>query len=589
VFEALSINSQEALEDTLCKFSLDLYKIVLIQFLEYSVLKSVPQPLWQFRLEMNENGSSTESSITLEWRRRTSNGAEENEDLNGVILWVETTQAIEKLVSFIKDNILLKQPHLCQIMGNFLFRGSASSSYYLPELKKHVLKDDIWKGPLISHLLNMFYHICIPDKHFKLKEISSELQQASSKFEKFLKEVGFIQEIDDSKMPFSKYFQQIDQMFAQKRITNILTRGRDILLKEDYHTIIEVGTLKQQRTSNTKLTTSKGISIYPDDIDPDSIGKAPFVFDFEKCSISNVSNMLMKLCHETLNEAVSSQCPPSTAPMLYRTSRDLLDLYRALIPAVHGSSISTIPRTAAVCHNDCVYFAHNCLTLAFEYKQKFKASNCTKSFLNVCTFVDFVPLFREMGDRTLVDMIEHQKSQLLQLIQERVFALKDALRANEAVMEWTEAEHAIRAAHYHLQKLSQAWKSILSQQVFGSSIGILIDTLLSLVLDQILHATDISEPATHFVSSLFSHVERCSEFFHHPQPQQAKKFCSQWERFYAVGKFVDMSLLDINLALSEGFFRSITSQELSKLITAVFDDSEKRRNIIRALSAEKAY
>merc|ERR1719232_2560602 len=147
-------------------------------------------------------------------------------------------------------------------------------------------------------------------------------------------------------------------------------------------------------------------------------------------------------------------------------------------------------------------------------------------------------------------------------------------------MEWTEAEKAIRAAQYHLHHLSQCWEPVLCTDVYSRSMGSLVDTLISLVLDQVLQANDISEPATHFVSSLFRDIQRSSEFFREPYEQEARRYCHEWERFFAVGKFVDMSLSDINLALSEGIFRSITSQELSKLITAAFDDSAKRRNIL---------
>jgi hypothetical protein len=46
--------------------------------------------------------------------------------------------------------------------------------------------------------------------------------------------------------------------------------------------------------------------------------------------------------------------------------------------------------------------------------------------------------------------------------------------------------------------------------------------------------------------------------------------------------------LDINAGLGDGTFKSVTGQELSKLIVAAFDDSQKRADTLRLLSvAEK--
>ncbi len=66
----------------------------------------------------------------------------------------------------------------------------------------------------------------------------------------------------------------------------------------------------------------------------------------------------------------------------------------------------------------------------------------------------------------------------------------------------------------------------------------------------------------------------------------ASKNCKLWDRFIAVGKFVDMSLADINVGLSEGVFKSVTGSELSQLILAAFDHSDKRAKLLHALASE---
>ena len=194
-------------------------------------------------------------------------------------------------------------------------------------------------------------------------------------------------------------------------------------------------------------------------------------------------------------------CAPSASeallpPQFYRTARGLLDLYRAIVPSVYGGEIETVPRTAAVLHNDCVFFAHECLTLGLEYKERFSADTTCANvprLRQLCTFVDLVPPFRELAARTMGEMINRQRFQLEEVVGSRISILCDALRSNEPVVEWTDAETGIAAGAYHLRHLSQTWRPILSRDIYGRTMGNLVDALYSMYLDQIMAATDISD------------------------------------------------------------------------------------------------
>ena len=189
----------------------------------------------------------------------------------------------------------------------------------------------------------------------------------------------------------------------------------------------------------------------------------------------------------------------------------------------------------------------------------------------------------------------------------RISILRDALRANESVVEWTDAETALTAGTYHLRHLSQAWRPVLSRDIYSQAMGNLVDTIFSLYLDQVLAAHDISEPAGNFIGALFRNATRnLSELFAEDylgyaggsalasaSRQSAGESSSikiakaslYGEKFDAVGRFMFMSLTDINAGLGDGTFKSVTGQELSKLIVAAFDDSQKRADTLRLLSA----
>jgi len=125
--------------------------------------------------------------------------------------------------------------------------------------------------------------------------------------------------------------------------------------------------------------------------------------------------------------------------------------------------------------------------------------------------------------------------------------------------------------------------------------GSLIDVVFCLFLEPILKADNISEAASQFIGFLYRTAQlQFAELFGVDDEASgksivvdiARKSCKVWDRFAAVGDFMQMNLSDINDALSMGKFVSITGPELSRLILATFDESEKRRKLLHALARE---
>jgi protein transport protein DSL1/ZW10 len=159
----------------------------------------------------------------------------------------------------------------------------------------------------------------------------------------------------------------------------------------------------------------------------------------------------------------------------------------------------------------------------------------------------------------------------------------EALRSEEILAEWSDAEMAMAAATYHLRHLSQAWKPILSTDMLNRSLCYLIDVTLTLFLDQVAKATDISSSACSFVYTLFEKATHDLQIL--LGDSGSKSDSREWDRFSAVGRFMDMSIADIEVALSDGVFRSVTGPELVRLVMSCFDDTPKRRALLKVLSS----
>ena len=364
----------------------------------------------------------------------------------------------------------------------------------------------------------------------------------------------------------STWTNNLTKHYVQHRRSQHLCKVRTLLQTADYHNSSLVGD------------------------EEDGQDKSPPVFGLPRAAVSMTAQQVVAHVRACLDEAVSpvTSCDdPITSTdlpaTLYQAARESLDLLRALLPVRYRHEIATVPRTAALWHNDCVYAAYQCQILGLEYQARWTArfagndkDAAQKMRQRTFGFVDMVPAWRSLADETLQKMLDRQGSTIHSLVADQVSLLGKALRSNEILAEWSQAEMAIAAAVTHLRQLSQAWKPVLSYDVFHRCLCFLADIVFTLLLQQLLAATDISTTACQFVHTAFGQFERDAPI-------------TDWRASRVHGKFMacrqclDMSLSDIRLALSQGVFQQVSGQELSKLVQATFDPSAKRQELLQLL------
>mmetsp|Transcript_14818 Transcript_14818/g.22892 ORF Transcript_14818/g.22892 Transcript_14818/m.22892 type:complete len:409 (+) Transcript_14818:2-1228(+) len=398
---------------------------------------------------------------------------------------------------------------------------------------------------------------------------------------------GHVEGLNISTSPLSKLAKSLCLAYVENQRCQIINTGRNILLNTDYHNTSRVG---HSVKDPAQPGTLESLSDEP---------QAAFLF--HECSVSVVAQEILSLCRKTLDDASDHDAATTIdtlPPSLYRASREILDLFRAIIPTRYGKEIASIPRFAAVLHNDCTYLAHETSLLGAEYKEKFNKlassmgeSRRMKMLSEVCTFADLVPPFRDLASKSMGSMIEMQKVQLYELVSSKLTtSFTKALSSNESVSEWDDAETALKAAIHHLRHLSQAWKKVLTRNVYNIAMGNLIDTVFVLFLEPVLKAFEISDPASRFTHYLYLEAIKCTEeLFHIDEGAEglskvAAIHAVEFEKLQAIGQFMVMRLDDIQRGLEEGIFRCVKAKELSHLITAAFDESEKRRSLLNSLT-----
>lgn len=572
--------------------------------------------------------------------------------------FISALNFVSTIITFVHQHSLLSRPDLASFLGKHLF-----GTHPLPNVSidsgSVVLSGGILVGaaahgiengdemPLMTELVKYMRRCCIPKVRSPevwktLQKIERCLVMEVSAFEDKMVSMGLMKDssmsdggtigaaelpiglsifvndngVDDTAIhptptsnqpkilsPLSELVVSFRQAYIEGQRSQVLIRGRSILLDTDYHNTVQVGIEVPELSEPGTLASL--------DDDPMKI------FAFHRCSISTTAQRIMDLCRETLDDATnpnviaSDLVDDALSPILYRSSRELLDLFRSIVPTLHAREIGSIPRVAAVLHNDCVYLAHESGLLGAEYKVKFRNLTLdessdhkrkTRLLGEICSFLDMVPPFRDLATKAMGSMIEIQKGQLYELVSPRVSSFREALASNESVSEWDDADTALRAALFHLRHLSQSWTHVLARDVYHMSMGNLVDMVLVLFLDPVLKSEAITEAASRFVHSLFFDVVRgAAEFFlvgggvqseisstddmQERRFQVSKKYSTLFDKTNAVGRFMVMRLDEIQCGLEEGAFRSVTARELSHLITAAFEDSSKRSVLLNELAS----
>ena len=265
---------------------------------------------------------------------------------------------LSNLFTFIYDHVLLGRPELSKILGKHLF-GTESSASSSSTLGLHVLRLD--EGILMIDILEAMRKWCIPESSSPqvwkmIKRVERRLIKEVGIFEDAMGSMKFMNgssihgadsPIVNTDSPLSKLANSLCQAYVSAQRCQIINTGRNILINTDYHNTTCVGHRVKDPAQPGTLESLND--------DPHSI------FLFHECSVSVTAQEILQLCRKTLDAASNQEAATIIdvlPPSLYRASRELLDLFRAIIPTLHGKEISSIPRMAAVLHNDCVYLAH---------------------------------------------------------------------------------------------------------------------------------------------------------------------------------------------------------------------------------------
>jgi len=450
------------------------------------------------------------------------------------------------------------------------------------DLEKHEINPLNMIGSLIwkdisdmiiqDHLSN-----AVPNSNSQMEKFESTIQE-TVKFESELIKEGFIPESTDS---LSKYIKEINVHFANKVCQDILSDARDFMLSE-MHNTTEVN-LKFDRASMSLEVENEGKVLDKktknmlaglEAIDDEFLNVS--VFAFPQCCISENTQRLLDFVYQTMIKATESPYP--LANQIFYSCRDIFELYVNVVPIYHKENLK-LPQLAALHYDNCMYLAHHCMTLGFQFRHSLPG----RLNSSLASFVDYVPILRRCGTNCFLEQIRMQQRELLDMLIP-CHDFRDCTENGES----ESIRRAFNQVIHHLTRVVKQWNKILPINIFKTSIGLLLNTVLENILSSLFKMEDISVDDSGELHALFTIlIDRTPEIIQSCSNEIVATGINDqvktWKKFVCMVKVLEASLEEVVDMWNQGkgeLSMCMTDGEVRYLMRALFKNTDRRAHAL---------
>ncbi|KAL2634785.1 hypothetical protein R1flu_006264 [Riccia fluitans] len=408
----------------------------------------------------------------------------------------------------------------------------------------------------------------VPSETSQLKEFH-KIADVTKNFEIDLANEGLIPNFDRAKGDkLSNFAADVEVHFASKKKKQVLALTRDMIMQTDY----------------VLSESSWGRSVSHRQEDSDAFGDRSVFRLQNSCAVSSVARKLVALIHNSIEDACLAT--PRTAVELYHASRDAIQLYRALIPVKLGLGLSNLSQGAALCHNDCLYIAHELLTFFYQY-----GDVLTPPLREVFTFVDLVLVFRRLANELLNQQISIVHGRLMMRLDQA-----QGFQRTDEKQQYEITQQSLRQVFAIFNNLATLWRPVLSQKVYKKVVSGLIENVVSRIVFEVLAIDDIALRETVQLQEILRFVEESFPPFLAPpaideisgdqapeeENEPMEKSVPSWRKLGGLLNLLDMSLVAITQAWESGDLtsRGFSATEVQKFIKAIFSETALRQECL---------
>uniref|UniRef100_A0A4W3HH46 Zw10 kinetochore protein n=1 Tax=Callorhinchus milii TaxID=7868 RepID=A0A4W3HH46_CALMI len=267
----------------------------------------------------------------------------------------------------------------------------------------------IWKDLSESIIKNCLVN-SIPANSSQLEQYEEVIKE-TERFEDKLRE---LQVLNSDSTDLLEYARNINTHFASKKCQDVIVTAR-ILMTTEIHNTVKIPLdskmpLPKLPAPARKAKVPKVTSPAAQDIV--SLGNEKQLgyrsLCLPACRISESVQNLIELAYQTLSEATdaTNEC----AVQLFYTVRNIFHLFYDVVPTYHKENLQKLPQLAAIHHNNCMYIAHQLITMGHQFRYSLPSPLCD----GAATFVDLVPSFRRLGTECFLAQLRSQRDELLE-------------------------------------------------------------------------------------------------------------------------------------------------------------------------------
>uniref|UniRef100_A0A672HK65 Centromere/kinetochore protein zw10 homolog n=1 Tax=Salarias fasciatus TaxID=181472 RepID=A0A672HK65_SALFA len=402
----------------------------------------------------------------------------------------------------------------------------------------------------------------IPTDSSQLENYSTVIKE-TEEFEKSLKEMEYLQRDSTDLL---KYARDVNCHFASKKCKDVIVAARKLMTSKMHNTV----KVRETRPSYLLIGEDAAPMANPKQLSPMSM-RLP------ACRISESVEQLMELALDTLREAIgsSTQC----ALQLFFTVRNIFQLFCDVVPTYHKENLLKFPHLAAIQHNNCMYLAHQLLTLGHHFRPHLPQP-LNESF---ATFVDMVPGFRKLGAQCFLTQLKVQSAELL----ERLSTAHNFCNLDDED-NYIAASKAVRQVIHQLKQLGTVWQDVLPVSIYCKAMGSLLNTAVTEIIAKIMMLEDISsEDGEHLHTLCQSVIEEgplvfiplAEENRNRKYQEEVPLHVRKWGTFRELVLVLRANLQEIVDRWADGkgpLAMEFSSLEVKSLIRALFQNTERR-------------
>ncbi|RPB04073.1 hypothetical protein L873DRAFT_1729843 [Choiromyces venosus 120613-1] len=290
----------------------------------------------------------------------------------------------------------------------------------------------------------------------------------------------------------------------------------------------------------------------------------------ENYTITCTPDAIMEIIVQVVDEAkrLSTMPPSSVTPAasgMLSIPTLVLAAYRALAPISYSTNISSN-----------MYVYNDCIRIAEQLQGLEVTAELTHPHNNWDTDIDLIQSF---GKRHYTREICLQRT-----------ILCDFLDGAQGFVGCTnfpqsaECQTAISSVVARIKEIHTNWSQVLSPSVLFQSVGLLLNTVVTKLINDIEDMPDIPAADSEKICALFEEIATLESLFPNAPGGAGVSttgfHCKNWLKFRFLQQILDSRIADILYMFREGHLEGFETEELVDLVKALFADNDNRRKCI---------